>query len=664
MNHLTIRSAVINRRMLVALAMGFSCGLPLLLTLSVLQAWMTEAGVDLTTIGLMTLVGLPYTLKFFWAPLFDRYRLPFLGRRRGWLLIAQLALMGSLIGLGFSNPVAQPELLALAALAVSFFSASQDIVVDAYRREDLPDRELGLGSSLYINGYRVGMLLASGGGLILADHIPYSLVYTIMACCLLPGVITTLLTPEPHVASIPQTLKDAVVAPLKEYFSRTNALWILAFILMYKIGDTMAAAMTTPFYLDIGFSKTQIGAVVKLFGFWATVGGTIFGGIAMIRLGIIRSLPRALFDLLDLCLQVGDLLLDVGPALGQVDLLLQPEVGHLLVEAGNGVAQGVGHQGVHVDGGAQLVDGDQQVLCTIADLCRGARGTLGQKVAKALALADHLGHLHHSVGVSKAEVDAAGHDHEHLTEGGDPDCEYSWVVDPLDGTREFIKRNGEFTVNIAFIDNGVPILSVVHVPVSGVSYLACQGQGAFKQEADGTREAIRVRKLGDGPVMVVGSRSHRGDSLNQFLERLGEHDMVGMGSSLKLCLVAEGVADIYPRLGPTSEWDTAAAQCVVEQAGGFVTDTDMKPLRYNTKDSLLNPFFLVFGDEDKAVLSQFPMGYQYLATIQTQAGYRVKRDMPGIDGEIVEKLYQAGEDWLNQGPIDITNNWRSYGDRS
>jgi 3'(2'), 5'-bisphosphate nucleotidase len=174
-----------------------------------------------------------------------------------------------------------------------------------------------------------------------------------------------------------------------------------------------------------------------------------------------------------------------------------------------------------------------------------------------------------------------------------------WLVDPLDGTREFIKRNGEFTVNIALIDAGVPVLSVVHVPVSGVSYLACKGQGAFKQEPGSERRAIAVRKLGDGPVMVVGSRSHRGDSLISFLEKLGEHDMVGMGSSLKLCLVAEGAADLYPRLGPTSEWDTAAAQCVVEQAGGFVTDTDMKPLRYNTKDSLLNPFFLVFGDDSR-----------------------------------------------------------------
>jgi PAT family beta-lactamase induction signal transducer AmpG len=308
----SIISILLNRRMLVALLMGFSCGLPLLLTLSVLQAWMKETGVDLTTIGLFSLVGLPYTLKFLWAPLFDRYRLPFLGRRRGWLLVAQLSLMAALIWLGTSQPAVHPTMLALAALAVAFSSASQDIVVDAYRREDLPDRELGLGSSLYINGYRVGMLLASGGGLILADHIPFSMVYMVMALCLLPGVLTTILTPEPRVDSFPRTLKSAVLDPLAEYFKRENALWILTFILMYKIGDTMAAAMTTPFYLDIGFSKTQIGAVVKLFGFWATVGGTVFGGIAMIRLGIIRSLW--LFGILQAISTAGfALLATIGP---------------------------------------------------------------------------------------------------------------------------------------------------------------------------------------------------------------------------------------------------------------------------------------------------------------------------------------------------------------
>ncbi len=278
-------------RMAAALLMGFACGLPLLLTLSVLQAWMKEEGVDLAVIGLTALVGLPYTLKFLWAPLFDRFTPPFLGRRRGWLLIAQVALMFAIVALGFSNPSKAPWLTALAAFFVTFFSASQDITVDAYRRESLSDNELGLGSSLYINGYRVGMLLASGGGLILADHIPFSMVYFIMALCMLPGVITTLLCREPDPrGKTPGSLKEAVIEPLAEYFGRKDALTMLAFILFYKLGDTMASAMTTPFYLDLGFSKTEIGAVVKLFGFWATIGGTLGGGVVMLRLGINRSL--------------------------------------------------------------------------------------------------------------------------------------------------------------------------------------------------------------------------------------------------------------------------------------------------------------------------------------------------------------------------------------
>ena len=277
--------------MLVALLMGFACGLPLLLTITVLQAWMKEEGVDLTVIGLTALVGLPYTLKFLWAPVLDRFTLPFLGRRRGWLLVAQVALMLSISGLGFTNPGKSPWMMAFIAFLVTFFSASQDIVVDAYRREDLPDEELGLGASLYVNGYRVGMLLASGGGLILADYIPFSMVYQIMAACMLPGVLTTLLAPEPVINDrAPKTIKEAVVLPLIEYFNRRGALWILAFILLYKLGDTMASAITIPFYLDIGFSKTQIGTVVKLFGFWATVGGSLIGGVIMLRLKINRSL--------------------------------------------------------------------------------------------------------------------------------------------------------------------------------------------------------------------------------------------------------------------------------------------------------------------------------------------------------------------------------------
>lgn len=276
--------------MLVALLMGFSCGLPLLLTISVLQAWMKEEGVDLTIIGLMALVGLPYTLKFLWAPFLDRFTPSFLGRRRGWMLVAQIALFVSIAGLGLTDPVNAPWMVAFAALLVTFFSASQDIVVDAYRREDLADEALGLGSSLYVNGYRIGMLLASGGGLIMADHMSFSMVYLILAACMLPGVITTLLTPEPDIIGKPTSIRDAVLDPLAEFFHRPGALIILAFILFYKIGDTMASAMTIPFYLDIGFSKSEIGTVVKLFGFWATIVGALSGGIIMIRLGINRCL--------------------------------------------------------------------------------------------------------------------------------------------------------------------------------------------------------------------------------------------------------------------------------------------------------------------------------------------------------------------------------------
>jgi PAT family beta-lactamase induction signal transducer AmpG len=277
--------------MLVALLMGFSCGIPLLLTISVLQAWMKNEGVDLTVIGLMALVGLPYTLKFLWAPVFDRFTILPFGRRRGWLFVVQIALMVSIIGLGMTDPKNHPWIVALAALFVTFFSASQDIIVDAYRREDIPDEELGFASSLYINGYRLGMLLAGGGGLILADHMPFSMVYTIMAACLIPGVLTTLFAPEPKINNdLPKTMKEAIVEPLSEYFNRSGAIYILIFILLYKIGDSMATTMAMPFYLDLGFSKSIIGTVSKLFGTWATVAGALIGGILTLKLGLYLSL--------------------------------------------------------------------------------------------------------------------------------------------------------------------------------------------------------------------------------------------------------------------------------------------------------------------------------------------------------------------------------------
>lgn len=171
-----------------------------------------------------------------------------------------------------------------------------------------------------------------------------------------------------------------------------------------------------------------------------------------------------------------------------------------------------------------------------------------------------------------------------------------WLVDPLDGTREFVKRNGEFTVNIALIEGHRPVLGVVSVPVSGDCYFACNGGGAYKQILHGAPHLIHVRTCKGDRCIVAGSRSHRTGRLEEFLANIGNYEVLSIGSSIKSCLVAEGRADIYPRLGPTSEWDTAAAQCVIEEAGGRMTDTSMRPLRYNTKDSLLNPHFLAFGD--------------------------------------------------------------------
>jgi MFS transporter, PAT family, beta-lactamase induction signal transducer AmpG len=288
---ISLAAVLFSKRMLITLVMGFASGLPLLLTGSVLQAWMTDEGVDLTTIGLFSVVGLPYTLKFLWAPLLDRYTPSLLGRRRGWLLIVQICLVLSILLLSVSNPAISVIGVGIAALLLTFFSASQDIVVDAYRREALVDEELGLASTLYVNGYRVGMLLASGGGLILADFISFQQVYQVMAGIMLVGVITTLFAPEPETpAGTPKSLRGAVIEPFFEYFKRQDAVLILLFILMYKIGDTMASHMSTPFYLDIGFTKSEVGALVKLFGFWATITGGFIGGLVLLRISLYKGL--------------------------------------------------------------------------------------------------------------------------------------------------------------------------------------------------------------------------------------------------------------------------------------------------------------------------------------------------------------------------------------
>lgn len=278
--------------MLIAALMGFACGLPLLLTGSVLQAWLRDGGIDLTRIGLFALVGLPYTLKFLWSPWFDRFAVPGLGRRRGWLLAMQAALVAALFALSFSDPAPDRLLpVSIAALLVAFFSASQDIVVDAYRRESLTDLELGLGSAMYVNGYRIGMLLAGGGGLILADFLTFPQTYRLLAFAMAACMLVTLAAREPALPEgRPRTLAEAVVLPFRDYFTREGAWLALAFILLYKLGDTLAAAMTTPFYLDLGYSKSEIGAVVKLFGFWATLAGATLGGIWILRIGMRRAL--------------------------------------------------------------------------------------------------------------------------------------------------------------------------------------------------------------------------------------------------------------------------------------------------------------------------------------------------------------------------------------
>jgi len=282
---------ILSARMLVMLLTGFASGLPLLLTGSTLQAWLTDEKIDLSTIGLFALVGLPYTIKFLWSPVLDRVVPPFLGRRRGWMLLLQVISAIAIAALGLLHPATNPWLVASVAVVVTFFSASQDVVFDAFRRESLPDHELGLGTSVFIGGYRLAMLVSGALALALADRIPWRSVYLIMAGCMVVGIVTTLLCDEPKVdAPPPRTLTEAVVEPFLEFFRRRDALWILAFILLYKLGDQMASALTTPFVLDLGFTKTELAAIAKVFGMGALIGGGLLGGILMLRLGIKRSL--------------------------------------------------------------------------------------------------------------------------------------------------------------------------------------------------------------------------------------------------------------------------------------------------------------------------------------------------------------------------------------
>ncbi|WP_108681835.1 AmpG family muropeptide MFS transporter [Methyloceanibacter sp. wino2] len=282
------------RKMLACIFLGFSSGMPLFVLVSLVPAWLRDNDVDLATIGLFALVGLPYTWKFLWSPMMDRFKLPFLGRRRGWALLTQLLLLISIGLLGHFNPATSLQAIVWLVFAVALFSASQDIVIDAYRRELLADDELGTGTSFWINAYRLSGLVPGSLALILADHLPWSTVFWITGAFMLIGIVTTLLVKEVSDDELaPHTLREAVIEPFVEFFSRdgiTAGLAILAFLFLYKLGDNMATALATPFYLDMGYSKTEIGSVAKFAGLWAVIAGATIGGAAMLKLSINKAL--------------------------------------------------------------------------------------------------------------------------------------------------------------------------------------------------------------------------------------------------------------------------------------------------------------------------------------------------------------------------------------
>lgn len=277
--------------MLVILLLGFSSGLPLLLTSDTLIVWATKDGVNLENVSNFILVGLPYTFKFLWAPFFDRFSFPLFGRRLGWIFVGQILLVVSIGSMKFMSPKDAPWMLAFLGLIVSFSSASQDIVIDAYRREILPDDQLALGSTLYIYGYRMAMWVTGGLALVFSDHMSWGSVYMIMAACMLVGIFATLIADEPELKDpVPRNFHESVILPMQEFFQRSGAFWVITFIVMYKIGDVLAKAMSSPFYISLGFTNTEMGSIVKTFGFFSMMAGGLIGGSLVFKLGMKRCL--------------------------------------------------------------------------------------------------------------------------------------------------------------------------------------------------------------------------------------------------------------------------------------------------------------------------------------------------------------------------------------
>jgi MFS transporter, PAT family, beta-lactamase induction signal transducer AmpG len=283
-------------KMATLLFLGFASGLPLFLTGTgkTLQAWMTTAHVSLTTIGWFSLAGLPYSLKFLWAPALDRYVPPFLGRRRGWLVITQVLLVIAIGAMSFHDPVTGLRMLAVNALLIALFSASQDIVGDAYRTDLLSMREMGAGASVWVLGYRVATLVTGSVALVLADRVSWPTVYLLLSALMLIGIVAAVLAPEPVLReSPPRTLTEAVVLPFREFFSRSGmfrGILVLVFIVLYKYSDSLAGSMTTPFLLKTGFTQEEIGVVLGGAGLIAIIVGSIAGGAVIARSGINRPL--------------------------------------------------------------------------------------------------------------------------------------------------------------------------------------------------------------------------------------------------------------------------------------------------------------------------------------------------------------------------------------
>lgn len=306
---------LLSRRMLVVLLMGFASGLPLALIGGTLQAWMTEAGVDIKVVTLSALAGIPFTYKFIWAPAMDRFQISPLGLRRGWLIASQIGLCALILCLAYSDPAISMRVVALVSLTLAFFGATQDIVIDAYRTEILREDERALGASLAILGYRVAMIVSGGLALIMAQHLPWPKVYAIMSLIMAANVLVSFAAPEPtRAASGRKTFWSVAKASLGDFLKRRGAFEILLFVLLYKLPDVLAAAPTTPFLLKTGFSKEEIGWAAKSFGLAATISGAFIGGLLIPRLGLFRSL--IIFGLLQAVSILSFSMLAVHPSLG------------------------------------------------------------------------------------------------------------------------------------------------------------------------------------------------------------------------------------------------------------------------------------------------------------------------------------------------------------